>query len=299
MGAGTASVSTSQKREPSGSFPAGAANNGLSVDPVSGKIVLGNDAPGNNGTAQFLSDREIDTQGSYLRFIDDTQAGVYVQINASAIRVFDLTLSNFCIINSSVIQLSDAATNTVNVQPASVAIGDSALNRVAFNATQISLVNNGIGAGVQLANPGLDVLTINGNVNDLIASFDTAQKIVSLGDISNLGDGTKLVIDDTADTVVVTADGGFVATDSGGATVVLLSGTISLNNGTNSVNLSADTGNVFTINAGGTTLVKSTTTLSNAAGAALGTLSNAPVAGNPTKWISINDNGTIRRIPTW
>jgi hypothetical protein len=39
--------------------------------------------------------------------------------------------------------------------------------------------------------------------------------------------------------------------------------------------------------------------LTNAAGAAVGTLNNAPVAGNPTKWIEINDNGTIRRIPTW
>lgn len=38
--------------------------------------------------------------------------------------------------------------------------------------------------------------------------------------------------------------------------------------------------------------------LSGAAGAT-GTLTNAPVAGNPTKWIPISDNGTIRWIPTW
>jgi len=47
------------------------------------------------------------------------------------------------------------------------------------------------------------------------------------------------------------------------------------------------------------TLIRSTTTLSNGAGAAAGTLANAPVAGNPTKWIPINDNGTIRYIPAW
>lgn len=47
------------------------------------------------------------------------------------------------------------------------------------------------------------------------------------------------------------------------------------------------------------TLIRSNTTLTNAAGAAAGTLANAPVAGNPTKWIQIDDNGTIRRIPTW
>lgn len=40
-------------------------------------------------------------------------------------------------------------------------------------------------------------------------------------------------------------------------------------------------------------------TLPNGAGAATGTLTNAPAAGNPTKWITINDNGTTRYIPAW
>lgn len=35
------------------------------------------------------------------------------------------------------------------------------------------------------------------------------------------------------------------------------------------------------------------------AAAASGTLTNAPTAGNPTKWIPIDDNGTTRYIPTW
>lgn len=47
------------------------------------------------------------------------------------------------------------------------------------------------------------------------------------------------------------------------------------------------------------TLIRSTTTLSNGAAAATGTLTNAPSAGNPTKWIPINDNGTTRYIPAW
>lgn len=37
----------------------------------------------------------------------------------------------------------------------------------------------------------------------------------------------------------------------------------------------------------------------NNAGAAAGTLTNAPIAGNPTKWIPIQDGGTIRNIPAW
>lgn len=39
--------------------------------------------------------------------------------------------------------------------------------------------------------------------------------------------------------------------------------------------------------------------LNNGAGAAAGTLLNAPAAGNPTKWIPVNDNGTTRYIPAW
>jgi len=39
--------------------------------------------------------------------------------------------------------------------------------------------------------------------------------------------------------------------------------------------------------------------LTDGAGASTATLTNAPSAGNPTKWIAINDNGTTRYIPTW
>jgi hypothetical protein len=48
-----------------------------------------------------------------------------------------------------------------------------------------------------------------------------------------------------------------------------------------------------------TTLLASSQTLANGAAAAVGTLNNAPAAGNPTKWVSINDNGTVRQIPAW
>lgn len=46
-------------------------------------------------------------------------------------------------------------------------------------------------------------------------------------------------------------------------------------------------------------LIRTYTAFTNGAAAATGTLTNAPVAGNPTKWIPINDNGTTRYIPAW
>mgnify|MGYP001566741902 CR=1 FL=1 len=42
-----------------------------------------------------------------------------------------------------------------------------------------------------------------------------------------------------------------------------------------------------------------TAALTDGAGVATGTLLTAPAAGNPTKWIGINDNGTTRYIPAW
>lgn len=39
--------------------------------------------------------------------------------------------------------------------------------------------------------------------------------------------------------------------------------------------------------------------MSDAAAAAVATLLNAPTAGNPTKWIAIDDNGTTRYLPLW
>jgi len=46
-------------------------------------------------------------------------------------------------------------------------------------------------------------------------------------------------------------------------------------------------------------LLESTTTLTNGAGANTGTLTNSPTTGNPSKWVGIIDNGTVRYIPAW
>lgn len=48
-----------------------------------------------------------------------------------------------------------------------------------------------------------------------------------------------------------------------------------------------------------TTMIRTASAFTNGAAAATGTLTNAPAAGNPTKWVPINDAGTTRYIPTW
>ncbi|WP_205191542.1 hypothetical protein [Burkholderia sp. LMG 13014] len=43
----------------------------------------------------------------------------------------------------------------------------------------------------------------------------------------------------------------------------------------------------------------SSVSLSNSAASNTATLTNAPVAGNPTKWVTVDDQGTIRYQPLW
>lgn len=50
---------------------------------------------------------------------------------------------------------------------------------------------------------------------------------------------------------------------------------------------------------GDTNLMRTSVALANGSAAAAGTLTNAPVAGNPTKWVPIDDNGTTRYVPAW
>lgn len=51
--------------------------------------------------------------------------------------------------------------------------------------------------------------------------------------------------------------------------------------------------------AGGASFLRTTNALTSGAAANTATLTNAPSTGNPSKWIGINDAGTIRYIPCW
>jgi hypothetical protein len=63
------------------------------------------------------------------------------------------------------------------------------------------------------------------------------------------------------------------------------------------VTASIGSGELHSNDAGG--LIYADTALTTGAGVATGTLLNAPAAGNPTKWLPINDAGTVRFVPAW
>lgn len=104
-------------------------------------------------------------------------------------------------------------------------------------------------------------------------------------------------------TGTATIGGGIILTDAaskivGGATSVAF-----WNHANSAANLTISDAGAATIRAGLThgsaTLLTTTTALTNGAAAQVATLTNGPAAGNPTKWIPVNDNGTTRYIPAW
>lgn len=65
------------------------------------------------------------------------------------------------------------------------------------------------------------------------------------------------------------------------------------------VNWSDETGANTTLVPSGGLLLTTDATLLDGAGSQVGTITNAPTAGNPAKWIEFMDGAQIRKIPTW
>jgi len=87
---GQGSFYTTQNKSGGAPFPAGAANNGLSVDTVTGKIVLGTSAAG-PGLSDLLNHRFIELNGFSVNFFDVTKQ---TTIFGSGFGTHVFTLSN-------------------------------------------------------------------------------------------------------------------------------------------------------------------------------------------------------------
>lgn len=126
-----------------------------------------------------------------------------------------------------------------------------------------------------------DARVIGLDSNDFILIGDAGRNTVTLG----AGSASALA-----------AWGGntasFPAIQASGTTLV-----IRLGNGASGGSLTLS-GGTLTL-PGGATLLATGAALTSGAAAATATMTNAPTAGNPTKWVAINDNGTTRYIPAW
>jgi hypothetical protein len=138
----------------------------------------------------------------------------------------------------------------------------------------------------------------SGNVitAQVAAVGDTALAIKAMA--AQTGDLQRWLDSSAAELMCVTATGTLIWGNDSGLSR-LATGSMALGNGT-----SGDfTGllklkNIYVSE--GTVLLHTVTSLSTAAATgSAATLLNAPVSGNPTKWIPIDDNSTTRYIPSW
>lgn len=189
MGIGVISLTTSQKKEISGPpFAAGSADNGLSVDLATGKIVLGNDEGDAAAPAMLLSNREIgmDSSGvpyeiihnSTLSGIKTHYAGDHIEISGE-----DFTTPFFRVIgaegasvNNETICGDDGAASLL------VQSGNNGFPnfRISNNNTDILDITTGLGVATFTAQALQTVLSIDlNNIYVQIpggapASFNTA-----------------------------------------------------------------------------------------------------------------------------
>ena len=147
-----------------------------------------------------------------------------------------------------------------------------------------------------------DVLAVSGGGNFRVGgstgSGEKLQVVGSTGGVSSSGAKWMLVYKTSG----LSNNSGLWQDSSGNTELALrdAAGSVGVSlksSGNSSLPGNLDISGALTVSS--STLIRSRTTLSNGAGAAAGTLTNAPVAGNPTKWIPINDNGTTRYIPAW
>lgn len=131
--------------------------------------------------------------------------------------------------------------------------------------------------------------------------LDQAGGRYQIGDVLNNGTGSKFTVEDSSERFIMTSDavGGFQYFLLDVPNQLYQIGDINAGSTGNNTFLSINDATQRVVVNGSPQMIGTTTSYTNGAAASIGTLLNAPAAGNPTKWIPINDNGTTRFIPAW
>lgn len=169
--------------------------------------------------------------------------------------------------------------------------------RAAGGGDQFYIVARAAGNGTQLNSRNA---ADNANASLLInATVVTVTKIMVTGGTFSVG----TIYSDAAIGLVIVGTGGTASdmffTDSAGNEVLVFAKASSGGGGVNDASFARNLAITGLLTLSGGTLLSTSAGLSNNAGAQAGTLLNSPVAGNPTKWLVINDNGTLRNVPAW
>lgn len=206
---------TPKKEKAGAPFAAGSANNGLSVDAVTGKIVLGNDVGGT--TARLLSDREIPLNGKAIDFFG-TIADLTINDNPSVPGVPFFTVSNNVGMlldmldgtpapGQSIIRLrNDNTTDFAGLELQH--IPDAVVTLSAQSLT--SLYNSSI----QLSNT-ISIEATAGQIGIKAGGFQSLEaintsRLIQLGDVAGTNNQTTFSVDDTGRLITINAINGQV-----------------------------------------------------------------------------------------
>lgn len=170
----------------------------------------------------------------------------------------------------------------------SLAIGGATIGAHALAVTGTVLLNNTLNyGGVTLAN------SVVGTGSMVLSANPTFTGVVALAaatiTASSAAGGTLLFSDSNVGGKVWQVGPGAGSADPTKWAIY---------NNTNS-NLALSVTSAGQIQAGSATPFGATTAATDGAAAQTGTLTNAPVAGNPTKWVPYNDAGVTRYMPMW
>lgn len=176
-------------------FPANAADNGLSVDLVSERIVLGNDIAQPGSPAQLLSAREIELNGNFLQLID-TPNGIFLQLSFLGYSVFN-----------------GAGNLSADVTPGQISIFDNV-----GGGANVTLLNAGDQVAMRKTSSGFNQCYFEDNGVPLSRLFvmDFTNTLVQLGDTQGSFNGTVATIDDGLGILDLTNTGGTAAFSANG-----------------------------------------------------------------------------------
>lgn len=241
------------------------------IDLVGTNVELG----GGSGKP-FLHDTFIDTDGFLFHFgdLDATANGLNF--------VFDDILSRVSIRNSAL----------------NVAVGINVVAPTQDLDVLANILASGQHLGVGNATATKAVYSFASDTDTGLGNVEGAGNVLSLvcGGVGGFGLSLPLL---ALGNQVITWNGLASAFGGGGDTGISrnAAGLVEVNNGTAGTFRDLQARALFITNT--TNLIRTVNAMTNNAGVAAGTLLNAPAAGDPTKWIQIDDAGTARFIPCW
>lgn len=247
-----------------------------------GRVIIGDDLHANSAVA-VTNNAGLFKLGAYGDVILARDAANTPALrNGTAAQTFNVYGSYTDVSNGDYVSISKAAGGDVNISAQGVGTG--------FGGSIVFGVPLSGGAGAASSNVWKitqgNLIAVSTNVYDIGTS-------VTVGAPRNIYAGTNLV----AGRALFTA-GSKIAGQADGVF------RFSNNAGTQAVDFTVGASNLLTLNGGlkttgATFALQTATTLTDNAAAQVATMTNGPAAGNPTKWIAINDNGVTRYIPAW